>query len=110
MKHYAMPCHISDRLYEHTNGWTQAYALPTAQQLDTADQVVQAIMICRISPLFKEMQKHVYFEAETMEEGHVGYYKGIPVFNPSIAYKTGAPIRLITAMNRQGIEILGKFL
>lgn len=110
MKHYAMPCHIADRLYEHTNGWTQAYALPEGEQLDKADPVVQAIMICRLSPLFKEMQKHVYFEAETQEEGHVGYYKGIPVFNPSIAYKTGAPIRLITTMNRQGIEILGKFL
>jgi hypothetical protein len=109
MKHYAMPCHISDRLYEHTNGWTQAYALPDAEQLDKPDMPVKAIVICRISPLFKEMQNHVYFEAESLEEGHVGYFKGIPVFNPSIAFKTGAPIRLITAVNRQALNILEKF-
>lgn len=109
MKHYAMPCHIADRIYEHTNGWTQAYKLPEAEQLEKPDQPVHAIMICRTSPLFKEMQNHVYFEAESLEEGHVGFYKGIPVFVPSIAYKTGAPIRLITTMNRQGHAILGKF-
>jgi hypothetical protein len=107
---YVMPCHISDRLYEHTNAWTNCYKLPEAEQLENPSHPVVAILISRIHPLYNEMVKHVYFEAESREEGHVGYYKTIPVFIPSIAFKSGAPIRLITNMNRQAFSLLGKFL
>lgn len=102
-----MPSHVSDRLYEHTNGWTNSWKLPTEEQLDNPD--LKCIMISRISPLFNQMVKHVYFEAESREEGHVGYYKTVPVFIPSLSYKDGAPVRLVTNVNRQGLQILGKF-
>uniref|UniRef100_A0AB39CDY8 Uncharacterized protein n=1 Tax=Pseudomonas phage HRDY3 TaxID=3236930 RepID=A0AB39CDY8_9VIRU len=105
---FVMPSHISDRLYEHTNAWTNCWSLPDAEKLDSVPVI--AMLISRISPLYKEMVNHVYFEAESREEGHVGYYKTIPVFIPSLSFKSGAPIRLVTNINRQAHGILEKFL
>jgi len=106
---YAMPCHISDRLYEHTNGWTNCYKLPSEEQLES-DNGILAILIDSGSPLYKEMRNHVYFDVESREPGHVGYYKTIPVFIPNLPFKSGAPMRLITNINRQAYDILRKFV
>lgn len=106
---HVMPSHISDRLYEHTNAWTNAYSVPGEEQLAPMGQTVHAILISNISPLFKEMKQHVYFQAESLEDGHVGSFNGIPVFIPNLPFKSGAPIRLITGINRQAGVMLERF-
>lgn len=104
---YVMPCHISDRLYEHTNAWTNAFAVPTDRQLEQTP--VLAILVSNIAEVYRDIKNHVYFQEGSAEEGHIGYFNTIPVFIPRIPFKSGAPVRLVTGLNRHGHAMLEKF-
>lgn len=105
-----MSNHVSDRLYQHTNAFTNVFEFPKdPAKLDRLLVEAKAIMITRDNQVFNSLRSHVYFTPESKAEGHIGYFHGVPVFVPQHAYKTGAPMRVVTNLTRTGYEDLGYF-
>lgn len=100
---------VSDLIYQHTNAWTQVHKMPSAEKWEELLKDAKAVVVSDTDGMLKQMKDHVYFVADSKAPGHLGYFNGLPVFSPRLTFKSGAPVRVITAMSIRGYEILERY-